>query len=149
MVKIAKLKSRKYGEEHFHFVHGDAECLPFKDNSFNVLTISYGFRNIGHYEKGLSEFFRVLKPGGRMAILEFSEPTSKFFGVLFRFYFNRIIPKIGALLARADAFRYLPESVNHFPPRKEVCNMIKRAGFHRSEVYDLTFGVSSIFLGYK
>jgi demethylmenaquinone methyltransferase/2-methoxy-6-polyprenyl-1,4-benzoquinol methylase len=149
MVRIAKEKSKKHGEEYFKFVQGDGEYLPFKDNTFDALTISYGFRNIGHYKEALSEFYRVLKPGGKLAIMEFSEPTSKLFGALFRFYFNKVIPKIGALLAREDAFRYLPESVDHFPSRKKVNQMIVDAGFMNSEVYDLTFGVSSIFMGNK
>ncbi len=78
------------------------------------MTISFGFRNLGNYDLGLSEFYRVLKSGGKIAILEFSKPTSKWFSPLFRFYFNNIVPIIGSFLSRKDAFLYLPESVDYF-----------------------------------
>ena len=150
MVKIAKTKAQKFGYSNKTlFIQGDGELLPFIDDSFDRLTISFGFRNIGHYNVALKEFKRVLKPSGQLLILEFSEPKSKIFNVLYQFYFKHILPRLGALLSRADAYRYLPESVEYFPPRDEVCHLMIDSGFEKAEVYDLTFGVCSIFVGYN
>ena len=131
------------------FSKGDAERLDFKDNYFDALTISFGFRNLGSYDKGLSEFYRVLNKGGRIAILEFSNPTSKWFSPLFKFYFKKIVPILGAMLARKDAFLYLPESVDYFLKRDEVCNRMKKAGFADVSFKDYTFGVATIYIGRK
>ena len=150
MIEIAKAKAEKFGlSDKTLFVQGDGEALPFTDNSFDRLTISFGFRNIGHYDVALKEFKRVLKPDGQLLILEFSEPKSKIFNKIYQFYFKRILPRLGALLSRADAYRYLPESVEYFPPRNEVCHLMVDCGFEKAEVYDLTFGVCSIFVGYN
>lgn len=150
MVKIAKSKAQKFGHTNKTlFVQGDGESLPFPNDSFDRLTISFGFRNIGHYDTALKEFKRVLKPGGQLLILEFSEPKSKIFNGLYQFYFKHILPRLGALLSRADAYRYLPESVEHFPPRDEVCHLMIDSGFEKAEYYDFTFGVCSIFVGYN
>ena len=109
MIKIASIKKQKkhISDEDMIFIRGDAEKLDFQDNTFDALTISFGFRNLGDYELGLSEFYRVLKPGGKLAILEFSKPSISWFSPFFRFYFKRIVPLIGAMLARKDAFLYL------------------------------------------
>lgn len=150
MVNIANEKANKMrSSENVYFLQGDGESLPFPDHSFDCLTISFGFRNIGHYDKALKEFQRVLKPSGQLAILEFSEPTSRIFNVLYQFYFKYILPKLGALLSREDAYRYLPESVAYFPPRQNICNLMIKSGFQKAEVYDLTFGICSIFIGYN
>ena len=131
------------------FIHGDAEELPFSDCSFDLLSISFGFRNIGHYDVALSEFNRVLKPGGKLAILEFSEPNSKIFNIMYQFYFKHILPKVGAFISKSDGYKYLPESVKHFPSRAELKSMIKGSGFNNIIIKDLTFGVCSIFIGEK
>ena len=151
MVELAKYKQKKKGlsEHDITFIQGDAEDLGFTDHSFHGLTIAFGFRNLGDYDKGLSEFFRVLKPGGKIAILEFSKPTSKWFIPIFRFYFNRIIPILGSILSRKDAFLYLPESVDHFLKRDEVCNKMKAVGFKDVVYTDHTFGVATIYTGIK
>ena len=120
MIKIANIKRQKnhIADEDMIFLRGDAEKLDFPDNTFDALTISFGFRNLGNYDLGLSEFYRVLKPGGKIAILEFSKPNVSWFSPLFKFYFKRIVPLIGAMLARKDAFVYLPESVDYFLNRE-------------------------------
>lgn len=149
MVKIGLHKARKRNIDNFAFLQGDGEQLPFKDNQFNALTIAYGFRNIGHYDLALKEFYRVLKPNGKLAILEFSTPKSKIFDVLYQWYFKNILPKIAGLFSRSDAYRYLPESVENFPERSEMLKMIKSSGFTNPGCIDLTFGVTSIFHGTK
>ena len=93
MIDIANFKKEKkgYGYRDITFIKGDAEDLGFDNNSFEALTISFGFRNLGNYDKGLSEFFRVLKPRGKIAILEFSKPTYRWFSPFFKFYFHYIV----------------------------------------------------------
>ena len=151
MIQLAKGKKNKknLSKGDITFIQGDAEDLGFADNSFHGLTIAFGFRNLGDYDKGLSEFFRVLKPGGKIAILEFSKPTSKWFIPIFSFYFNKIIPILGSILSRKDAFLYLPESVNHFLKRDEVCGKMNAIGFKDIAYTDHTFGVATIYTGIK
>ena len=150
MVQIAKQKSESKGfSENTYFIQGDGENLPFKNNTFDNLTISFGFRNIGHYNKALKEFCRVLKPEGQLIILEFSEPKSKIFNYFYQVYFNYILPNIGALFSRADAYRYLPESVSYFPPRKEIFKLMSENGLKNVSINDLTFGVCTIYIGYR
>ena len=126
-----------------------ADKMDFEENSFDALTISFGFRNLGNYETGLIEFFRVLNRGGKIAILEFSTPTSRWFSPLFKFYFKNVVPLVGAMLARKDAFLYLPESVDHFLKRDEVCSKMKEVGFKDVNFKDYTFGVVTIYTGFK
>ena len=149
MIQIAKEKSKKKNIKKIHFIVGDAEELPVETNSVDHITISYGFRNISNYDKALSEFYRVLKPGGKLGILEFSHPKPKAIGVLFKFYFHHILPKIAGFFSRSDAYRYLPESVDFFPSRSDMCNKIIKAGFQDVNYIDLSFGISSIFIGNK
>ena len=151
MIKIANIKKNKLkiSDDQMVFSKGDAEKLDFSENSFDALTISFGFRNLGDYEKGLLEFFRVLNRGGKIAILEFSKPNSRWFSPFFKFYFKNIVPIIGAMLARKDAFLYLPDSVDHFLKREEVCSKMKDVGFKDVNFKDYTFGVVTIYTGYK
>ena len=149
MISIAKRKAIKYKTDKLSFLVGDAEKLPFNTNSYDGLTISFGFRNLGDYDKSLSEFYRVLDKNGKIAILEFSKPSSNWFNPLFRFYFTKIIPILGSMLSRKDAFVYLPESVDYFPSRDEICNKMKLAGFKNIEYSDYTFGISTIYTGVK
>ena len=149
MLKIAKKKAIKKRLKNIQFIKGDAEMLPLENDSVDCLTIAYGFRNISHYEQALEEFYRVLKPGGILGILEFSIPNSKILGSVFTFYFHHILPMIGSLFSRSDAYRYLPESVDFFPSRDDICKKITNSGFQKPKFIDLTFGVSTIFLGNK
>ena len=149
MIELAQEKASKRNLDKITFLQGDAENLPINDNSVDCLTISYGFRNISNYETALSEFHRVIKPGGKLGILEFSEPKSKVVGFIFRIYFHHILPRIASLFSRSDAYRYLPESVDFFPTRHDICRKIIYSGFQRAEIHDLTFGISTIFLGFK
>ena len=100
MVKLANKKARKQNQDRVAFIHGDGENLPMDSNSVDLLTISYGFRNISNYEAALNEFYRVLKPGGKLGILEFSKPKSKIVGSIFGLYFHHILPRIGSLFSQ-------------------------------------------------
>jgi len=149
MVNLANEKARKRNQERVAFIHGDGENLPLDSSSVDYLTISYGFRNISNYEAALNEFYRVLKPGGKLGILEFSKPKSRIVGSVFGLYFHHILPRIGSLFSQSDAYRYLPESVDFFPTRHDICRKIIYSGFHRAEIHDLIFGISTVFLGFK
>ena len=149
MVKLANEKAKKRNQKQVAFIQGDGESLPMNSNSIDYLTISYGFRNISNYETALNEFYRVLKPGGKLGILEFSKPKSRIVGSVFGLYFHHILPRIGSLFSQSDAYRYLPESVDFFPTRHDICSKIIYSGFHRAEIHDLTFGISTVFLGFK
>ena len=149
MVNLANEKAKKRNLNRVAFIQGDGESLPMNSNSIDYLTISYGFRNISNYETALNEFYRVLKPGGKLGILEFSNPKSRIVGSVFGLYFHHILPRIGNLFAQSDAYRYLPESVDFFPSRHDICRKIIYSGFHHAEIHDLTFGISTVFLGFK
>ena len=148
MIEISNKKAKKYSG-NINFIVGDAENMEFDNNKFDALTISFGFRNIGSYDTALSEFYRVLNNNGKIAILEFSKPTSRWFSPIFKFYFNKVIPIIGSLLSRKDAYLYLPESVDHFLSREDVCGKMKVAGFKNVRYIDYTFGVASLYIGEK
>ncbi len=149
MVKLANEKAIKNHQGRVAFIHGDGENLPLDSNSVDYLTISYGFRNISNYKAALNEFYRVLKPGGKLGILEFSKPKSRIVRAVFGLYFHHILPRIGSLFSQSDAYRYLPESVDFFPTRHDICRKIIYSGFNRTEIHDLTFGISTVFLGFK
>ncbi len=149
MISIATEKAGKKQFDTVQFLVGDAENLPLDSHSVDILTISYGFRNIANYEKAIAEFHRVLKPGGKLGILEFSKPKTSWLGSLFTFYFHQILPRLGSLFSRSDAYRYLPESVDFFPSREDICRKLVYGGFQRAEIHDLTFGISTIFLGFN
>lgn len=150
MLKIARQKiiQRKL-EKRFEVVQGDAEKLPFEDASFDALSISYGIRNVGTISAALNEFYRVLKPGGRLAILEFSEPEGWFFGRLYRFYFDYILPKLAGMMSSKSAYSYLPESVRHFPDRGTFKDLLRTEGFESVTHKNLTFGITAIYNGVK
>ena len=131
------------------FIQGDAENLPLDSNSVDYLTISYGLRNISNCDVVLQEFYRVLKPGGKLGILEFSKPKPKLIRAIFGLYFHHILPRIGSCFSRSNAYSYLPESVDFFPTRHDICRKIIYSGFKRAEIHDLTFGISTVFLGFK
>ncbi|MFQ6604879.1 MAG: ubiquinone/menaquinone biosynthesis methyltransferase [Fidelibacterota bacterium] len=128
----------------FHVIQGDGEKLPFPDQTFSAITIAFGFRNIGHYDSALAEFHRVLIPGGTLHILEFAQPRPSLWGRLYTWYFTTVLPKIGAFFSRADAYRYLPESVAAFPSRDALSSLLMEQGFHAVKIQNLTFGTVTL-----
>lgn len=148
MLELARQKALKAGLE-ISFVEADALALPFPDGRFDAVTIAFGFRNFVSYEKALQELYRVLAPDGRLAILEFPPPPEGGLGVLYRFYFNRILPLVGGLISgNGAAYRYLPESVGRFPDPETLGTMMGSAGFRvRYKLY--TGGIAALHLGDK
>jgi demethylmenaquinone methyltransferase / 2-methoxy-6-polyprenyl-1,4-benzoquinol methylase len=119
----------------------DALHLPFPDASFDLLTLAFGFRNLANYEAGLREFARVLKRGGELGILEFTEPSDGLMAGLFRFYFKNILPRIGAAISgNAQAYQYLPGSVSRFPSPPELSRLIEQCGFRDVRTACWNFG---------
>ena len=129
---------------------GDAEALRYGDASFDRVACAFGVRNFEHKEQGLSEFFRVLKPGGRAVILELSVPENRVIRWFYGLYFKHILPWIGGRLSGSrEAYRYLPASVYAFPPPASFCRMMEEAGFRNVRRKAFTFGLCRMFVGEK
>jgi len=129
---------------------GDGRWLPVRTSSVDAVTISFGIRNIEEKGLVLREFNRVLKPGGRLCIMEFSYPDLLLLGGLYRFYFHHILPPVGNWLSGTDyAYSYLAESVDQFPADREFLEAISEAGFSGLGIRKLTFGIAKIFFGIK
>lgn len=147
----------KYGQEKlvrlgldgkFQLVRGDATCLGLESASFDAVTISFGIRNVLDVSQGLAEMRRILKPGGRALILEFSLPANRLFRALYLFYFRNVLPRIGALISGDSyAYRYLNETVETFPYGEDFCQLMRAAGFEQVTATPLTFGIASLYQG--
>jgi demethylmenaquinone methyltransferase / 2-methoxy-6-polyprenyl-1,4-benzoquinol methylase len=147
MLEIARRKADA-GSRGIPFVEADALRLPFADESFDVVTIAFGLRNLAGVEEGLRELLRVLKAGGRVAVLEFSSPVVPGFRALFRFYFTRVLPRVGGLVSGSrGAYEYLPDSVSRFPDQKGLAALMRRAGFEGVEYRNLTGGIAALHTG--
>lgn len=144
-----KIKKKKL-DKVIELQEADSENLPFEDNSFDAVTVSFGARNFANLEKGLREMNRVLKPGGTLVILEFSQPTIFPFKQLYQFYFKYVLPGIGKLVSKDDsAYNYLPESVKAFPFGKQLNEIIENCGYSDAKNTALTLGISSIYTAGK
>jgi demethylmenaquinone methyltransferase/2-methoxy-6-polyprenyl-1,4-benzoquinol methylase len=128
----------------------DAETIPFPDNSFHVVTIAFGLRNVTDKDQALREMYRVLKPGGRALVLEFSKPVSKPLEKLYDFYSFKALPLMGRFVARdADSYRYLAESIRMHPDQETLREMMESAGFERCDYHNLTGGIVAVHRGFK
>jgi demethylmenaquinone methyltransferase/2-methoxy-6-polyprenyl-1,4-benzoquinol methylase len=142
-------RSDKYNTD-IRRICGDAENLPFADNSFDYYTISYGIRNVTHIDKALSEAFRVLKSGGKFMCLEFSHVSMPLFEKIYDTYSFGILPKMGKIFANdADSYRYLAESIRRFPTQEKFLTMIQKAGFKNASYHNLSGGITCIHSGFK
>ena len=151
MLNIADQKIIKRNKsEVFEVRLGDSEKLLFDDNSFDAVTVAYGVRNFENLEKGISDMLRVLKPGGKAVILEFSKPKKFPIKQGYHLYFNYITPTIGKIFSKdARAYSYLPESVNAFPDGKRFTDLMDKVGYKNTKVRPLAFGICSIYTGIK
>ncbi len=144
-----KLKQRGLDDKIALF-NGDSENLAFEDNKFDAIIVAFGVRNFENLERGLSDMKRVLRPGGKVVILEFSKPNSFPFKQLYNFYFKYILPIVGRLISKDQAaYTYLPESVGNFPDGDKFLNVLQEVGYTDTRCRPLTFGISSIYTGLK
>lgn len=143
MLKVAKAKPNAAGIE---FVKADGEQLPFEDCCFDVVTIAFGIRNFEQRRQGLQEMRRVLKQNGTLIVLELSMPANKILRGIYKLYFLRIVPLMGGLISHNSyAYRYLPHSVDEFPPRKAFAGEVREAGFEKVKAAALSGGLATIY----
>jgi demethylmenaquinone methyltransferase/2-methoxy-6-polyprenyl-1,4-benzoquinol methylase len=126
----------------------DSAALPFTDGTFDAVTVAFGVRNFEHLEQGMREMARVLRPGGRIFVLEFSKPTKPPMKQLFRFYFHRVMPTIGRTVSKdSAAYTYLPKSVDAFPEGQAFLDIMASAGFREVKAEPLTGGIATLYTG--
>jgi demethylmenaquinone methyltransferase/2-methoxy-6-polyprenyl-1,4-benzoquinol methylase len=142
LVKVAEADLK----DRIELLAGDAQALPFEDNTFDGTTIAFGIRNVPDREQGLREMARVTKPGGRIAILELSEPEGGFMAPFARFHVHTLVPWVGSLLSGAKEYRYLQKSIAAFPPAREFAETMKSCGLDVLEMTPLTFGVAHLYV---
>jgi len=144
-----KIKKRNL-EEFIHLQVGDSEKLPFENNYFDAVIVSFGVRNFENLEQGLKEIRRVLKANGKLVILEFSKPNIFPFKHLYQFYFRYILPMVGKLVSKDNAaYTYLPESVNAFPDGEEFLKVLQKIELQKAICVPLTLGIASIYISQK
>lgn len=144
-----KLKKRKL-DDRIELQLGDSEKLLFEENKFDAVIVSFGVRNFETLEKGLSDMYRVLKPGGKTVIVEFSKPKKFPMKQAYNVYFKYILPQIGKVVSKDNAaYTYLPESVQAFPDGDDFLRILEKVGFKETTCKLLTFGISSIYIGEK
>jgi demethylmenaquinone methyltransferase/2-methoxy-6-polyprenyl-1,4-benzoquinol methylase len=149
MLQRARGKSVHLGR-NTNFLEADTLRLPLRDASLDALTIAFGFRNLSNYRRGVQEMRRVLRPGGMVAILEFSHVTWPVFGPLFRAYFRRVLPRLGALISGVQGpYQYLPDSVSRFPDQEALSDLLREEGFSGVRYRNFTGGVAALHLGEK
>ncbi len=136
--------------ERLDWIVGDAMALPFEDNSFDVYTISFGIRNVTRIPDALSEAYRVLRPGGRLMVLEFSQLPVDGMQQLYDLYSFNVIPKMGQVIANdSDSYQYLVESIRKFPNQEIFASMIREAGFDQVKYRNLSMGIAALHSGWK
>jgi demethylmenaquinone methyltransferase/2-methoxy-6-polyprenyl-1,4-benzoquinol methylase len=147
---LVRARAKAASGANMKFVEADALALPFSDASFDLVSCSFGFRNLANYERGLVEIHRVVKPGGVAAILEFAEPKGKLFGGLYRFYFRRVLPRVGGLISgNSSAYTYLPNSVSKFPTPEALQEQFFQSGYKDVSFERWTGGIVTLHTARK
>ncbi|MBC8143072.1 MAG: bifunctional demethylmenaquinone methyltransferase/2-methoxy-6-polyprenyl-1,4-benzoquinol methylase UbiE [Armatimonadetes bacterium] len=150
MLQIGEQKARNKNRANTAWAIADTQELPFADNGFDAVTVGFGIRNVSDVPRGIREMARVAKPGGRVVILEFGQPTNKTFDRVYRWYSKHVMPRIGGLVSgRKSAYEYLPESVAAFYTREQIAAFMREAGLSNVSVTNLTFGTVVIHCGTK
>ncbi len=136
--------------KNIKFVQGNAEEIAFEDNTFDVATVGFGIRNVTFLEKALREMTRVVRPGGKVMCLEFSQPRSRLLGLLYDIYSFRVIPEIGEMVTgNREAYTYLPESIRKFPDQEKLKSLMESIGLYRVKYHNLFNGIAALHMGYK
>lgn len=151
MLKVGRDKLRNMGIiGNLDYVQANAEALPFPDNHFDLITIAFGLRNVTDKQKALESMYRVLKPGGRLLVLEFSKPTQDWLSKVYDAYSFHVLPKMGQLVANdADSYQYLAESIRMHPDQETLKGMMQTAGFDNTEYFNMTGGIVALHRGFK
>ncbi|HMC96718.1 MAG TPA: bifunctional demethylmenaquinone methyltransferase/2-methoxy-6-polyprenyl-1,4-benzoquinol methylase UbiE [Flavobacteriales bacterium] len=141
-----KVKARKL-EDRITLQRADSAALPFADGTFDAITVAFGVRNYEDLERGIRDMARVLKPNGRLFVLEFSKPRNNLLGGLFRFYFHRVMPFVGRLVSRdSAAYTYLPKSVDAFPDGEAFVRILEKCGLREAKAEALTGGIATLYI---
>jgi demethylmenaquinone methyltransferase/2-methoxy-6-polyprenyl-1,4-benzoquinol methylase len=151
LVRATAKTAKRRASDRIRYVEADSQSLPFPDDTFQLATVAFGLRNVTDFRKGLAEMTRVVKPGGRVAVLEFSKPRHWLFGRAYRFYFTHILPRIGQVFSKSrdSAYEYLPASVLAFPDYEALLAEMGRCGLTGLKYHPLTFGIATLYVGTK
>ncbi|MBS1743452.1 MAG: bifunctional demethylmenaquinone methyltransferase/2-methoxy-6-polyprenyl-1,4-benzoquinol methylase UbiE [Bacteroidetes bacterium] len=151
MLEIGKKKIEKSGLSNtIELAKGDSEAINFEENTFDAVTVAFGVRNFQHLEKGLTEIRRVLKPGGKLIVLEFSKPSMPFVSLFYQFYMKMVTPNMGKLFSKnRSAYKYLDESIKKFPEGKNFTKILDNIGFKKTFSKALSLGICTIYCGVK
>lgn len=152
MLEIGRRKAARWDHSgQLSFVEADAMQLPFPNDRYQIVAVAFGLRNVADTDRGLAEMVRVCRPGGNVVVLEFSSPTWQPLATIYGWYFRRVLPRIGQLVARNqyEAYRYLPESVGQFPSGEALAERMRESGLREVEFHRLTLGVATLYIGTK
>jgi demethylmenaquinone methyltransferase/2-methoxy-6-polyprenyl-1,4-benzoquinol methylase len=148
-VGVKKVEKKKL-QEKITLQAGNSQNIDFNESTFDAVTCAFGVRNFENLELGLSEIFRVLKPNGNIAVLEFSKPKNNFFAWIYKFYFHNILPLLGRLVSKSDfAYKYLPQSVEQFPEGEKFLAIMKKVNFKNPVSKPLSFGIATLYTAHK
>jgi demethylmenaquinone methyltransferase/2-methoxy-6-polyprenyl-1,4-benzoquinol methylase len=151
MLEFGRKKiQQKNLQSHIELINGDSEAIPFADNSFDAVMVAFGVRNFQNLEKGMQEIRRVLRPGGRLVVLEFSKPSNRLVKFFYNIYMKRITPMMGRLFSKnKQAYQYLDESIRKFPEGKQFLQVLERSDYADAYHKPMTFGICSIYCATK
>ncbi|MFO0878532.1 MAG: bifunctional demethylmenaquinone methyltransferase/2-methoxy-6-polyprenyl-1,4-benzoquinol methylase UbiE [Gemmataceae bacterium] len=151
LLRAEQKTSARKASDRIVYIEADTQQLPFPDATFQIVSVAFGLRNVTNTQRGLAEMVRVARPGGRIAILEFSRPRGLVFGSLYRLYFKVLLPRIGQLVSRSRdrAYDYLPASVLEFPDGAALGKLMEAAGMVNVRWHPMTFGIATLYVGEK
>jgi demethylmenaquinone methyltransferase/2-methoxy-6-polyprenyl-1,4-benzoquinol methylase len=151
LVRAVAKTDKRQASERVRYLEADVQRLPFPNDSFQISTVAFGLRNVTDTDRGIAEMVRVTRPGGKVAILEFSQPRGRLFGRLYRFYFRHILPRLGQAISRSkdNAYHYLPASVLDFPDGEALAERLRSHGLTAVGWRVFTFGIATLYVGTK